>query len=470
MNLLQIAWKNIRQNQATSILGVLLTAFGTGILCVLLLTSHQLEEQLDNNSRGIDLVVGAKGSPIQLILSSVYHMDNPTGNISLAEANKLTANPMVKLAVPLSLGDNYRGHRIVGTDSSFLQLYGLELAEGRLWQGDFEAVVGAEVVRRHGLRIGDKIYGAHGLSSGGHTHDEHPYTVTGILGTKHPIADRLILTNLASVWRMHGDHADTDAEAHDHGHHHDADHQHDVVGVEEHEHHHGETHEHTTTDHPTPTTDHPTPTTDHRSPNTDHPTPTTDHQLVKSIMGDIGSGEREITSLLIQYRNPAAIGMFPRLVNQNTALQAASPAIESARLFSLLGIGIDSLQVLAYVIMLMAALSIFISLYNALKNRKYDLAIMRTLGASQGKLFGIVIAEGILLTFVGAVFGIIIGHIALYAISSSTTGNATLLNAMTLLPQEAWLVAIGVGIGFVAAALPAIKAYRTPISQTLSGN
>lgn len=447
MNILQIAWKNIRQNPATSVLGILLTAFGTGILCVLLLTSHQLEEQLDNNSRGIDLVVGAKGSPIQLILSSIYHMDNPTGNISLAEAEKLASNPMVKLAVPLSLGDNYRGHRIVGTDSTFLQLYGLELAEGRLWQADFEAVIGAEVAQKHQLNIGDKIYGSHGLSIEGHAHDEHPYTITGIFKPAHHIADRLVLANLASVWRMHGDHGDE--ENHEHGdEHHEAGHDHDLAGVEEHEHHHGEDHNH-----------------ENGSEHDDE-----EPQLVKSMMGDVGSSEREITSLLIQYRNPAAIGMFPRLVNQQTAMQAASPAMESARLFSLLGIGIDSLQVLAYVIMLMAALSVFISLYNALKNRKYDLAVMRTLGASQGKLFGIVIAEGILLTFVGALAGILIGHVALYLIGASTDGTGTLLEALVLLPQEAWLVLIGVAIGFVAAVIPAIKAYRTSISQTLSGN
>lgn len=443
MNSIQIAWKNIRQNTATSLLGILLTAFGTGILCVLLLTSHQIEEQLGSNSRGIDLVVGAKGSPIQLILSSIYHMDNPTGNISLAEAQKLAANPMVRLAVPLSLGDNYKGHRIIGTDSTFLQLYGLELAQGRIWTSDFEAAIGADVARKNRLKIGDKIYGAHGLSSEGHTHDEHAYTITGIFKPVHHIADRLILTNLASVWRMHGDHEGDGHEGHrehgDEAHEHD-DHNHDVTGVEEHEHHHGEDHEHE------------------------------EPQLVKSIMGNVGSGEREITSMLIQYRNPAAIGMFPRLVNQNTAMQAASPAIESARLFSLLGIGIDSLQVLAYVIMLMAALSVFISLYNALKSRKYDLAIMRTLGASQGKLFGIVIAEGILLTFVGAIVGILIGHIAVYLIGTSTGGTATLLETLVLLPQEGWLLLIGVAIGFVAAVIPAVKAYKTSISQTLSGN
>jgi len=450
MNSIQIAWKNIRQNTATSLLGILLTAFGTGILCVLLLTSHQIEEQLDNNSRGIDLVVGAKGSPIQLILSSIYHMDNPTGNISLTEAQKLAANPMVKLAVPLSLGDNYKGHRIIGTDSTFLQLYGLELAEGEIWKSDFEATIGADVARKNHLKIGDKIYGAHGLSSEGHTHDEHAYTITGIFKPAHHIADRLILTNLASVWRMHGDHEDEDHHEHGDEEHEHNDHSHDVPGVEEHEHHHGEDHDHDDA--------------------TDHPSPTTDPQLVKSIMGDVGSGEREITSMLIQYRNPAAIGMFQRLVNQNTSMQAASPAIESARLFSLLGIGIDSLQVLAYVIMLMAALSVFISLYNALKSRKYDLAIMRTLGASQGKLFGIVIAEGILLTFVGAIAGIGIGHLAIYLIGTSTGGTTTLLEALVLLPQEGWLVFIGVAIGFVAAVIPAIKAYKTSISRTLSGN
>ncbi len=449
MNIIQIAWKNIRQNPATSLLGILLTAFGTGILCVLLLTSHQIEEQLDNNSRGIDLVVGAKGSPIQLILSSIYHMDNPTGNISLAEAQKLAANPMVRLAVPLSLGDNYKGHRIVGTDSTFLQLYGLELADGRIWNADFEAVIGAEVARKHQLKIGDQLYGAHGLSSEGHVHDEHPYTVTGIFKPAHHIGDRLILTSLSSVWHMHGDHNEEDehGDRHEHGEEaHGDHHSHDLTGVEEHEHHHGEDHDH-----------------DHEH---DHEEP----HLVKSILGDMGSGEREITSMLVQYRNPAAIGMFPRLVNQTTSMQAASPAIESARLFSLLGIGIDSLQVLAYVIMLMAALSVFISLYNALKSRKYDLAIMRTLGASQGKLFGIVIAEGILITFVGAIAGVAIGHLAIYAIGATTGGTATLLEAMVLLPQEAWLVLIGVAIGFIAAVLPAIKAYKTSISQTLSGN
>src|SRR5690606_40881627 len=107
MTTLSIAWKNLRHNVASSILGALLTVLYTGIITILLLTSGQLEEQLDRNSRGIDLVIGDKGSPMQLILSSIYHTDYPTGNIDMDEALKLADNPLVKMAVPLSLGDNY---------------------------------------------------------------------------------------------------------------------------------------------------------------------------------------------------------------------------------------------------------------------------------------------------------------------------------------------------------------------------
>lgn len=425
MNVLKLAWTYIKQNKATSSLGILLAAFGSGILCLLLLTSNQLADQLDNNSRGIDLVVGAKGSPTQLILSSIYHVDNPTGNISYAEAQSLAANPMIKLAVPLALGDNFQGHRIIGTDYSFLELYGLELADGRLWEADFEAVIGASVARERGLKIGDRFAGAHGLSEGGYVHDEHLYEITGILEENGRLTDRLILSNISSVWSVHG------------------------LGEEKEEV--DETKEETVVDEQTNAEGEEEGVT-----------------YVKSMIGDMLGNDLEITAMLVQYRTPSAIAVLPRLINQSTSMQAASPAIESARLFSLLGVGIDSLEILAYIIMFMAAFSVFISLYNAFKSRKYDLAIMRTLGASRGKLFGIVIAEGILITFVGAVLGIFIGHLAMYLISVKAGNAGSLISAFQLNAEEGWLLAIGVSIGFVAAIIPAFKAYNTSISQTLA--
>src|SRR5690606_38359580 len=123
---------------------------------------------------------GAKGSPLQLILSTLYHVDNPTGNISLEEANKLAANPYIQMAVPVSLGDNFKGHRIIGTDTSYLSLYELELEHGRLWGKSFEIVIGSDVARKQGLRVGDHIHSAHDLSADAHIHDNHPFTVVGI--------------------------------------------------------------------------------------------------------------------------------------------------------------------------------------------------------------------------------------------------------------------------------------------------
>ncbi len=159
-------------------------------------------------------MVGAKGSPLQLILSTVFHADVPTGNIDLAQAQAIARNPMIASAIPLALGDSYRGHRIVGTETSYLDLYGAKLAQGALFADEMEAVVGAEVARRHGLAVGASLTGAHGLAAAGPAHEAHPYRVVGILAPSGTVVDRLVLTSVESVWHVHEEHAT--AEARDH--------------------------------------------------------------------------------------------------------------------------------------------------------------------------------------------------------------------------------------------------------------
>lgn len=367
MSPLKISWKSLWSKPLSAALNIMLIAFGTGILTILLLASTQISEKLENNSKDVDLVVGAKGSPLQLVLSSIYYIDFPTGNIPLNAAMELARSPFVKRAVPLALGDNYNGVRIVGTDSNFVRLYKLKTAEGKLWQKDFETTIGAFVAKSQGLKIGDTFYGAHGLTENKDVHKNHQYTVSGILEPQGNATDNLILTNISSVWKMHDEHEDHDAEGHSH-----EDHDHDHGGEEVH------------------------------------------HEHVEKT-----DESRELTSLLIQYRSPMSVATFPQLVNQTTNMQAASPAQESTRLFSLIGVGVDTLQWFAILIMLIAAISVFVNLYNSLKERNYDLAIMRTLGASRTKLFIIVIAEGIMLTLAGTVIGIALGHLVLEFISSN---------------------------------------------------
>lgn len=439
MNTLQLVWKNITQQFASTLLSILLTAFGVAILCVISITGDTFEQQLSNNSKDIDLVVGAKGSPLQLILSSLYHVDNPTGNIPLREARQLINNPFVALGVPISLGDNYKGHRVIGTEPSYLELYGLVLANGELWQSTFQAVIGSEVARKRGLKIGDEFHTAHGLSEDGHVHEEHPFKITGILEKSGSIVDNLILCNLETVWDVHGlQHSDQENEE---------EHAHD----EDHAQGHMRRLNEVVYDHDEMVS---------KKPN---------DIFVKSIGADMlqDRGE-EVTALLVKYSSPAAIAVIPRLVNESTDMQAASPAIESSRLFALLGVGLDSLAILAYIIMFIAGLSVFISLYNALKERKYDLAIMRSMGASKTKLFGMVVVEGLVITLIGGLFGLLLGHAALYVISQQTTESADFIEVFHIQAQELGLALAACLLGVLAAIIPAMKAYKTSIATILA--
>jgi len=459
MNTLQLVWKNISQQWASTVLSILLTAFGVAILTSLYITSDSFEKQMDNNSKQVDLVVGAKGSPLQLILSTLYHVDNPTGNIKLSEALSLQENPFIELAVPISLGDNFKGHRIIGTDTSFMGLYDLEIAAGELWGTGFEVVIGSETARKNGLQLGDHIHGAHGLSEGAHVHEDHPFTIVGILEPSGTVVDNLLLTNLESVWDIHGIHHDDD---HDHGH--DHDHPHDMGQLHEHES--TDQHVHLHGDHPE---NHDSVTDQEQVEELVAERPVAD-VFIKNIADDIvRDTSLEITALLVTFSSPAAIGTIPRLINQSTNMQAASPALETARLFSLMGVGIDSLEILAYIIMIIAGLSVFISLYNALKDRKYDLAIMRTLGASKFKLFTMLIVEGLVITLIGGFIGLLLGHIGVYLIGQQTSQSTAILPAFKFYGKEWLILLIACLIGMVSALIPAIKAYRTSIS-TILGN
>lgn len=400
MSPFKISWKSIWSKPLSASLNVLLIAFGTGILTILLLASTQIEEKLNNNSKDIDLVVGAKGSPLQLILSSIYYIDFPTGNIPLKDAKELMHNPFVKRAVPLALGDNYNGIRIVGTDTNYIALYGLKVKEGSFWKADLEATIGANVAKAQNLKIGDTFFGAHGLTENKDQHKDHAYKVVGILEPQGNVTDNLILTNIASIWKMHD---------------------------EEPEHHSEE-------------------------PHVDE------------------DKDRELTSILIQYRSPMSVAMFPRMVNQGTNLQSASPAMESTRLFSLIGVGVDTLQWFGILIMLIAAISVFVNLYNSLKERSYDLAIMRTLGASRAKLFIIIILEGLILTIIGSIIGLALGHLCMEIIGRYQDSEQARLSGLIFLPTEGYLLLAGLAIGILAAIIPAWQAYRVNISKILAKN
>lgn len=206
------AWRYLWARPLGAALNVLLLALGLGSITFLLLVGAQLSKAFDRDLAGIDVVVGAKGSPMQLILSGVLHVDVPPGNIPLKAVRELEKHPMVKSLIPISLGDSLQGFRIVGTSHAYAEHYGATLAQGRQWTAPMEAVLGATVARKLGLKLGDRFIGSHGLGAGGHLHGDNPYTVVGILQPSGSVIDRLVLTDTASVWKVHEDYTAVDDE------------------------------------------------------------------------------------------------------------------------------------------------------------------------------------------------------------------------------------------------------------------
>jgi putative ABC transport system permease protein len=432
----KIAWKNIWYKPLNTALSIILLTASVAIITLLILLDKQFEKKFNDNIDGVDLVLGAQGSPLQLILSAVYQVDSPTGNISYDEAKVWMKKPAVKEAIPLAFGDNYRGFRIVGTTPQYLTHYGADLTSGKVFDKNFEVVVGSDIAEKMNLKLGDTFFGSHGDAAEGEVHEDHAYIVTGIAKATGKVVDNLILCNVQSVWAMHHTHEEGEGVVAEEEHHHD----HEATEThEEHEHHHEseEAHE-------------------------EH-----DHHHADEVISEEG---QEITAVLLKFRGPQPVLIWPRMIAMNTKMQAAAPGLEINRLFSLFGIGLQALQYLAYGIMLISGISIFIALYNTLKERKYEFALLRVNGASRLQLLSLVLIESLLLCVTGFIFGTIVGRIGLQLLSGSSESEFKMaFNPYEFVwDKEGYLLGLTIFVGVIAAVIPAVKAYRLNISKTLA--
>ncbi len=207
MKTLTLAWSYLWSRPLAAALNLLLLSLGLASITFLLLVSHQLGKAFERDLQGIDLVVGAKGSPMQLILSGVFHIDVPPGNVPLKAVLELENHPLVAQVIPLSLGDSFEGFRIVGSTHDYITHYRAQLAQGQLWTRPMQVVLGSIAARKLDKTVGQTFVGSHGLGAGGHAHGENFYTVVGILAPSGSVLDRLILTDSASVWQVHEGHS-----------------------------------------------------------------------------------------------------------------------------------------------------------------------------------------------------------------------------------------------------------------------
>ena len=426
MKLVYLAYRNMVSKPLNLMLSLLLLLLSVSLVTFALQLSQQLDTQLNKNIAPFDMVVGAKGSPLQLVLSSVLHIDNPTGNIKLKDAKVVQKNPLVKDAIPISYGDNYKGYRILGTEIKYLEYYDAELKEGKLYRKSFEAIAGSAVAEKLGLKVGDTFVSSHGFDAAGHAHEDRPYVIVGILKSTGSVIDQLLVTNLESIWDAHAhadEHDQEDEEDHNHDDHDHDDHEgHDRSGEDHHDH------------------------------------------------DDHGHDEdREITSLLVKFKSPLGMVQTPRNINENTSMQAALPGFEIKRLMNLLGSGVKTINGIALAILLVSGLSIFISLLKTIRERKRELALLRTYGLNTSQLLGLALLEGMFLALIGFVLGWLLGRLSVWGVSQymqSSYGYSLDISGPETF--ELLLLVLILAISIVASLLASLSIFKLDVAKTLS--
>ena len=391
MSWIYVAWKNLGVKKLQTALSISLLAFGVGLVSLLMLTEKQLSDTFDRNIQDIDLVLGAKGSPLQLILANVYHVDAPTGNISLSEAEKVIRHPYIEAGIPLAYGDNYRGFRIVGSTAAYQEHYGAELERGTPFENPFEVILGSRVAAATKLTIGDTFFSAHGLQDETDVHTDKSFRVVGILQESQSVLDQLILCDVQTIWDVHAGHGE-----------------------------------------------------------------------------DVTEDQREITAVLLKKRNPLAVLTIPNVIRESN-MQVALPAIEINRLTQNFGIGLNTLRSIALLIMVISFASIFISVYDNMLARKYELALMRSMGGSRLGLFKLLLLEGGLLSVGGALLGLVLSRFGVIALANIVENKFQYdWTSLALLSGECGLAGMAIFVGLIASAIPGIQAMKIDISRTLS--
>ena len=402
MNVFSLSWRYLWSRPLASALNLLLLTLGLASMAFVLIAQDQIDHAFERDLAGIDVVVGAKGSPLQLILAGVFHMDVPPGNVPLAEVQALASHPQVAQVIPLSLGDSVTGFRIVGTNADYPAHYGAALAQGALWSAPMQAVLGAQVAQATGLPLGQRFTGSHGLGGGGHEHADMPYTVVGVLAPCACVLDRLVLTDTASVWNVHEGLAPGEFQS---------------LSAE-------------------------------------------DREAIEA--------EREVTLALVRYNTPMAAISFPRYINATTKMQAAAPAMEITRLLGMVGVGTRVLQGMGAVLLLVAALSVFIALWSAVRERRADIAMLRLLGAPPVKVGALLLCEALWLALLASALGLLAAQGL-----SALVGWWWMADQGLAISGWHWPTALAgmpvaaLGVALVAAAVPAVSAYRTDVLSLL---
>jgi putative ABC transport system permease protein len=456
MNLVVIAWKSIRQRALASSLTALSVALGVTLMVSVLVIGGVMDKMFSQTASGYDLVIGAKGSGLQLVLNTIYHVGSVIENVPYTYYKRIKSDPRVTHAIPFALGDvTQEGNfRIVGTINEYFEIdyipgrqFGIK---GHLFESKWDAIIGSQVARQNGWDIGSQFSLVHG-GAADHVHDEK-FTVVGILAPTGTPNDKACYVNLSGFYEIAGHETPLEEaqararafaaieqgnlppakvepeqkDAHEeHAHEHGAEeHGHDHAGHDHHGHHH--------------------------------------HHLTDE--------QKEVTAILIQTVHPNLVRLMAAEINNGPLAQAANPAFEMRWLLSnVLGNIRIVLVVLTSLIIIVSGVSIFVSIYNSMADRRREIAVMRALGARRSTVFAIILAESILLCVGGGILGILLGHgIVLAASPIVEARSGILLNPYAFVSYELIVIPALIALAALVGVIPGMSAYRTDVAKTLA--
>ncbi len=539
MSLWRIAWRSIQQRALASTLTGLSMALGVALVVAVLVALSVITDSFTRGAGGYHLVVGKKGSQLQLVLNTVYHLQDPIENIPYSYYKEFIVKdgkagkfaPYVRVAVPYCLGDNYEGFRVVGTTPALFNR--LEYAGGKKYEFEspgrnfkqenfFEAVIGATVAKKTGLKLGDEFQPVHGLSDEGDGHKHDAFKIVGILKPTGTANDRALFINMEGFYLLdkhakpvepgaaHG--ADAD---HDHAHEHDADgHEHAHMEHDGHDH---AAHEHAEHDHAAekaattgePATKKPAASDEHAEPkpgeapghedhdhaghdhdahdHADHDHDAHDHaghdHAGHDHSGHDHSGhdhhheplpddQREVTAILVLAADDLLSSSMQNTINEGETAQAVSPIRVISDFFKTMVNAVSiALLSLTVLIIVVSGIGIMVSIYNSMNERRRDIAVMRALGAGRSTVLSVILLESILLSLGGGIAGFLLGHALVAGLGPVVERfSGVSLGFFQFSPYELALVPGLMVLATLSGYVPALNAYRTDVARALSAS
>jgi putative ABC transport system permease protein len=412
--LMALVRRSLRQHALSSAITVVSVGLAAGLTMAVFAINNQTYDAFTGGQVGFDAVLGARGSQLQLVLNTVFHLEASAGNIPWSMYKQIAANPRVELAIPYAVGDNYKGFRLVGTIPELFTKFryrsgqGFEVEPGgRFFQADTrDVVVGSYVARQLGLKVGQIINPYHGIQYAESQKHQDQFTIVGILKPTNSPSDRVVWIPIEAVYRMSG---------------------HVLRGT---------------------------------------------GQIYRPTEGEaIPDENKEVSAVMLKFKSAQTGFILDQQINRQgkVATLAWPVAKVMADLFDRIGWVSRILSMVAYLVMVVAAGSILASIYNTMNERRREFAILRALGARRTTVFSAIVLEAASITFLGALVGYLVyGGILAAAFVVVRDRTGVVLNAFRPDPAM-WLVPVAmIALGALAGLVPAFKAYRTDVASNLT--